>query len=308
MLKKFVFPKGKKFAFTVCDDTDNATVANVKPVYDLLYNCGIKTTKSTWVYPSRGLFKGSSIQDKEYLHFIHELQERGFEIGLHNVGDGLFTRQEISDGLDIFKENIGHYPLIQTNHSANPDNIFWWENRFVWPISLIYKIFSQSAAKRGGESIINNSFWGDLSKRHIQYIRNLTFNDINTIASDPKMPYPINKTAEFSNLWFSASDGGAVREFTELISPSNVDRLEREGGICIVYTHFSSGFVNEIGEVNSQFEKNIRYLAKKDGWFVPTTTLLDYLANRQDTIDPGYLYKLGTNIRWMAHKLTKSFN
>ena len=102
-----MFPDGKKFAFTIFDDTDYATVANVKPVYDLLYVCGIKTTKSVWVYPSRGFFNGSSLQDKEYLDFIHELRDRGFEIGLHNIGDGLFTRQEISDGLNIFKEYIG---------------------------------------------------------------------------------------------------------------------------------------------------------------------------------------------------------
>lgn len=301
-----MFPGGKKFAFTVCDDTDNATVANVKPVYDLLYNCGIKTTKSTWVYPPRGSFKGSSMQDEDYLSFIHELQDRGFEIGLHNVGDGPFTRQEISDGLDIFKKNIGHYPRIHSNHSANPDNLFWWENRFVWPINLMYKLLSERAAERGGESLINSFFWGDLAKRHIRYIRNLTFNGINTIASDQKMPYRINKMAEFSNLWFSSSDGGAVNEFTELISPANVDRLAKDGGVCIVYTHFSSGFVNDSGKVNAEFEKNIRYLSQKDGWFVPATTLLDYLANHQTTIDPGYLYKLGTNIRWVAHKFAKS--
>jgi hypothetical protein len=300
-----MFPEGKKFAFTVCDDTDNATVANVKPVYDLLYSCGIKTTKSTWVYPPRGSCKGSSIQDEKYLGFIHELQDRGFEIGLHNVGDGLFTRQEISDGLDIFKEKIGYYPKIHSNHSANPDNLFWWENRFVWPINLIYKLFRNSTVKRGGELQINNFFWGDLTKRHIRYIRNLTFNNINTIASDPKMPYQINKTAEFSNLWFSSSDGRTVNEFTELISPENIDRLAEDGGICIIYTHFASGFVNEKGEINSQFEKNIRYLSQKNGWFVPASTLLDHLAKKQTTIDPGYLYKLGTNIRWVTNKLTK---
>lgn len=302
-----MFPEGKKFAFTVVDDTDYATVANVKPVYDLLYSCGIKTTKSVWVYPTRGLFNGSSLQDEEYLSFIHELQDRGFEIGLHNVGDGLFTREEIRDGLDIFKENIGYYPRIHSNHASNPDNLFWWENRFVWPISLMYKLLSKSKAKRGGESRINNFFWGDYAKQHIRYIRNLTFNGINTTTSDPKMPYRINETAEFSNLWFSSSDGETVKEFTELISPANVDRLTEDGGVCIVYTHFSSGFVNDNGKVNSQFEKNIRYLAQKDGWFVPATTLLDHLANKKTIIDPGYLYKFGTNIRWVAHKFAKNW-
>lgn len=301
-----MFPEGKKFSFTVFDDTDNATVANVKPVYDLLHSCGIRTTKSVWVYPPRGFFKGSSLQDAEYMRFIKELQDHGFEIGLHNVGDGVFTREEIRDGLEQFKEKIGHYPQIHSNHASNMDNLFWWEKRFVWPVSLIYKLLCECKAERGGESRVNKFFWGDFAKRHIRYIRNLTFKGINTIASDPKMPYQINETAEFSNLWFSSSDGGTVEEFTELISPANVDCLAESGGACIVYTHFSSGFVNDDGKVNSQFEKNIRYLAQKDGWFVPVTTLLDHLANKQTIVDPGYLYKFGTNIRWVAHKFQKS--
>lgn len=302
-----MFPDGKKFAFTIFDDTDYATVENVKPVYDLLYGCGIQTTKSVWVYPSRGFFNGSSLQDKEYLDFIHELQGRGFEIGLHNIGDGLFTRQEIRDGLDMFNKYIGYYPRIHSNHARNSDNLFWWEKRFVWPVSLMYKLLSKNRPECGGESKINNFFWGDFAKQHIRYIRNLTFNGINTIASDPKMPYLINKTAEFSNLWFSASEAKNVEEFIELLSPRNIDRLEKDGGVCIICTHFSSGFVSDIGKVNPQFEKNIRYLAKKDGWFVPATTLLDHLASKQTIIDPGYLYKFGTNIRWLSHKVVKSW-
>jgi hypothetical protein len=297
-----MFPESKKFAFTVCDDTDNATVENVKPVYDLLYSCGIKTTKLVWVYPPRGSFKGLSLQDKEYLSFIHELRDRGFEIGLHNVGDGIFTRQEIRDGLDLFKEKIGYYPRIHANHASNLDNLFWWEKRFEWPINLMYKLFSKRRAERGGESRINDSFWGDFAKQHIRYIRNLTFNGINTIASDPKMPYQVNRTAEFANLWFSSSDGRTVKEFIELISPANVDRLAEDGGACIVYTHFASGFVNDTGKLDPQFEKYIQYLAQKGGWFVPASTLLDHLASKQSTIDPGYLYRLGTNIRWGANK------
>jgi len=300
-----MFPDEKKFAFTVFDDTDNATVENVKPVYDLLYSCGIKTTKSVWVYPPRGSYKGSSLQDKEYLSFIHQLRDRDFEIGLHGVGDGLFTRQEIRDGLDQFKEKIGYYPRIHANHAANPDNLFWREKRFEWPISLLYRLLSGRKSERGGESHINNCFWGDFAKQHIKYIRNLTFNGINTIASDPKMPYQINRTAEFTNLWFSSSDGHSVEQFTELISPGNVERLAKDGGVCIVYTHFASGFVNDAGKVNPQFEKNIRYLAQKGGWFVPATTLLDHLASKQSTIDPGYIYRLGTNVRWGASRLAK---
>ncbi len=50
------WPSGKKFAFTIIDDTDHGTVSNLKPVYDLLNELGIKTTKTVWVYPPRDSF------------------------------------------------------------------------------------------------------------------------------------------------------------------------------------------------------------------------------------------------------------
>ena len=42
------FPEGRKFAFTILDDTDDATVENVRPVYDLLTELGFRTTKTVW--------------------------------------------------------------------------------------------------------------------------------------------------------------------------------------------------------------------------------------------------------------------
>lgn len=298
------FPLGKKFAFTVFDDTDYATVPNVKPVYDLLYDCGMRTTKSVWVFPSRGPFAGSSLQDDEYLCFILELRDRGFEIGLHSVGDGRFTRQEIRAGLDQFRAEIGYYPQVHTNHSFNPDNLYWRNKRFEWPVSLFYSLLCGKAAC-GGELRNTDVFWGDYAKEYVRYIRNLTFNDINTLASDPRTPHSVERTSEFTNLWFSSSDGDTVKEFTDLISPANVDRLADEGGACIVCTHFAVGFVAETGTVNPNFERNIHYLAQKNGWFVPVTPLLDHLAKHQGTDDPGYLYRLGLNVRWAAQRLAK---
>jgi len=44
---KIAWPNGKRFAFTIVDDTDWAAVERVKPVYDLLARLGLKTTKTT---------------------------------------------------------------------------------------------------------------------------------------------------------------------------------------------------------------------------------------------------------------------
>lgn len=119
------WPNNKNFAFAIVDDTDNSDINNIKPVYDYLYECGLKTTKTVWVYPSRNQFTGDSLMNKEYLEFVKELIDKGFEIGLHNVGSGDFYREEILEGITIFKEKLGHTPRMHINHANNKDNIYW---------------------------------------------------------------------------------------------------------------------------------------------------------------------------------------
>ena len=51
---------------------------------------------------------------------------------------------------------------------------------------------------------------------------------------DPDRPYV--------NAWFAASEGADVTAFNRCLSEEHQDRLEAEGGACIMYTHFASGF------------------------------------------------------------------
>ena len=48
MTRDHQFPGGARFAFTVMDDTDVATVDNVLPIYRLLESLGMRTTKTVW--------------------------------------------------------------------------------------------------------------------------------------------------------------------------------------------------------------------------------------------------------------------
>jgi hypothetical protein len=305
------FPGGKLFAFTIFDDTDNATVQNTRQVYQLLAECGMRTTKSVWVYPPRGRFTGGCLQDPDYRDYIVQLRDMGFEIALHCVGDGAFSRQEIIQGIERFNDVIGTYPMCHANHSSNPDNIYWGGKRFEWPFDHVYGLASSiihggRTVRQTGEILSSPYFWGDLCKERIRYIRNLTFNGINTLAYDPLMPYPVQRKQKYSNFWFSSSDGHTCTELTDLISETNCDRLEKSGGVCIVYTHFASGFLDEKGRVDPIFERRIRYLASKPGWFVPVTPLLDFLAAcHPGAGDPGYIYRLGRNIRWAVDRVVK---
>ena len=126
----------KKFNFTIIDDTDDATLENIRPVYDFLTEKGIFITKTVWVYPPRDKYsKGDSLQRTEYTEYIKELHSRGFEIALHNVGSGDYTRNEILKGIEEFKEKLGFYPKIHINHSYNKDSIYGGSKRFNWPFN-----------------------------------------------------------------------------------------------------------------------------------------------------------------------------
>src|SRR5262245_25392066 len=91
-----VFPNGRRFAFSIIDDTDMTTLERIKPVYAVLEKYGLRTTKTVWLYDSSDLSnpanRGDSLQNAEYRAFILDLQKKGFEIALHGVRGGSSRR------------------------------------------------------------------------------------------------------------------------------------------------------------------------------------------------------------------------
>ena len=84
-----LFPAGKRFSFSVLDDTDDSTLENVRPIYAMLREYGFRTTKTAWPLDcpegSRNFFAAQTLQDKEYLRFVHELVDEGFELAFHGA-------------------------------------------------------------------------------------------------------------------------------------------------------------------------------------------------------------------------------
>jgi len=302
---KISWPNDKKFAFSIVDDTDLSTLESVKPVYEYLANSGLRTTKTVWVYPSRDHYTGDTLQDAGYLAFVKDLQSKGFEIALHNIGSGRFSRAETLAGLEFFKANLGQYPNMQINHGNNPDNIYWGYKRYLPPLRWLMKL-SPLHRVASGEEPDSELFWGDAHKQHITYIRNHTFNGINTASYDPLMPYRDKRKERFSNYWFSSSDAHTVTEFNALLTPSSLDHLESTGGLCIAYTHLHSGFVEQDGALNSTFKRTIDDLSSRDGWFVPASEILDYLrenCGRGEFASYAHLQKL--DLVWVFERIAK---
>jgi hypothetical protein len=298
------FPDNKKFAFSIFDDTDLSTVENTAPVYRLLTELGMRTTKSVWPLASvsEGKYGGSSLQDRAYLDFVLELRNAGFEIALHGARNHHSSRPLIEEGFAEFHRLIGHDPRVHANHCRNHDNIYWGTARFRL-LKPFYALASCFTGKHGFEGQIENSefFWGDLCREHLDYLRNFVFREINLDRVNPTMPYH-DKGKPFVKHWFSSCDGADINSFCELLSESNQKKLERESGVCIVYTHFACGFA-ESGRVHPRVEHLLRALAQRDGWFVPVSQLLDHLRAQRGSGCIPISEFTGMEVSWVYQRL-----
>jgi len=297
------FPGNKRFAFSIFDDTDLSTVENVGPVYRLLDEIGIRTTKSVWplASSSNGRFGGASLQDADYLEFVLGLKGAGFEIALHNVRNTCSTREQIQAGLEEFRRLLRCYPRVHANHSHNRENIYWGPARFS-SISHLYRamtLFRRPSFQGHMEG--SQYFWGDLCRSHIDYVRNFVFREINLNRINPTMPYH-DPERPFVNAWFSSSDGHDLQSFCELLDEANQDRLEEEQGVCIVYTHFACGFVSR-GAVHPRVDFLLKRLARKDGWFAPVSTLLDCLRKRPRVKVISMAERSALERHWLSDRL-----
>jgi hypothetical protein len=279
-----LFPTNKHFAFSILDDTDDSTLQNVRPVYKALSEYGFRTTKTVWPLDcpegSRLFFAAETLQNKPYLHFVHSLAEDGFEIAFHGATMESSRRERTIQALEFLKAEFGSYPRLFCNHGHNRENLYWGYKRFQTPLLRWLFRFARKDSPHyySGEIEGSEYFWGDLCKEYFTYVRGFTFNQVNVLAVNPSTPYKLPET-KYINYWFSTADAPDVNAFNRLLTEERIDKLERDGGICIVSTHLGKGFVKD-GKLNSDTSDILRCLAGKSGWFVPVSDILDYLLKR----------------------------
>jgi hypothetical protein len=309
---KFRYPTNKSFSFTIFDDTDLSNLQNVQTVYKFISDLGFRTTKSVFTLESNKPHfknnKSTTLQDKDYLNLILNLKKEGFEIASHLVWADSSDRKKTQKGFEEFKKLIGEYPKSLTNHLNNKDGIYFGDARVSGTIRLFYNLVTllKNFKKFEGHNPDSKYFWADLCKEHIKYVRNFVYNDINTLKACPYMPYH-DPSRSFVNYWFASSDGFDVKTFCDCISEENQDRLEAEGGACIIYTHFASGFEKN-GVLNPRFKYLMERLSKKNGWFVPVSTLLDYLLEQKSNSIISDENRKKLELKWFKEKLFKGSN
>ncbi len=275
------WPEGKRFAFTIVDDTDGATVENVGPLYEHLYARGILTTKTVWPLAPKQepLFGGGTLEDEDYREWVLGLEARGFEIAFHGATDHSSPRAETLRALDYFREVIGHDPVMHINHFGQAEGMYWGDARLDGLPRQIYRAVNRVMRRDrsfGGHVEGSEFFWGDLCKQRTRYVRNFVFEHIDTLERDPLMPYH-DARRPYVPYWFSASSAPGYGAFCEMLSEENQDKLAASGGACILYSHLAFGFVED-GRPKPRFVELIDRLSAMQGWFVPASTLLDFLA------------------------------
>ena len=304
------FPENRRFAFTIFDDTDYCRLPEVEPVYRLLADLGFRTTKSVWPLASapEGAIEGASLAEADYLDFIRRLQREGFEIALHGVRNHHSTRDLVEQGFRVFTDSLGRPPRIHVNHLNNRDNIYWGVHRFTTALPrLAFRLGSRSGPFEGN---VDGSayFWGDLCRERIDYVRSFVVEEINLLKVNPTLPY-YNPAKPYVRVWFTSTFGDKAPSFFKALREEEQDRLEAEGGVCIMYTHFGLRFYQQ-GALNPEFVRLMKRLAAKQGWFVPVSTLLDFLRQRRqqdDAIIPrGELARLERS--WLGQRLRRRDN
>jgi len=275
------FPDSKRFAFTILDDTDDSTLENVKPVYDRLRELGFRTTKTVWPMDcpegSQDYFAADTLQRADYLSYVKHLLDAGFELASHGATMESSRRERTIRGLEFLEREFGFVPRLHANHGENRENLYWGAERFQspWVRPIVGSLGRHPAGRFVGERPESPYYWGDLFGRHFEYLRNFTIDSLDVLPFNPEMPYRL-ASAPCVRGWFSTSDAPDAQAFKRLVTVDAVDRLERCRGVCIVSTHLGKGFTRE-GKLDPQVDAVLSHIASKPGWFVPVSTLLDYL-------------------------------
>lgn len=313
-MRRIEWPEGKKFAFTIVDDTDCTNLENGPLVYRFLNELGIKITKTVWIYDGEVRHDnidiiGDTCQNPKYLAWVQSIQKHGVEIALHNMSWSNSKRERIIEGLELFKGYFGTYPklLAQHNDTIENESLYWGRLRLTFPTNLIYDFLSFFNPKSKKNDIYSGAkmnspfFWGDICSEKIKYVRNFIFSNINTLNVCPEMPY-YDSSKPFVNKWFASTEAPEIKTFNELLSEKNMDLLEKQGGCCIIYTHLGKNFVDN-GILNHEFVNNMKNLAIRDGWFVPASDILDHIESFNRNSQISKLGRFRLEIKWIYHKI-----
>ncbi len=237
------FPADKSCAIAITDDTDYFQFETTAPVYELLNRCGARVTKTVWVFdhPDEPPEKeGLSLVDPYYRSWVRAQHRYGHEITLHSATAGDDKRETTFAAYDSLRTLFGEYPRLEIFHKSNKEAFYWGADRL--PNALLRSLYERKMQSRfEGSDPESPYYWVDRSREFVRYVRTYTFNEIDTWAMCPSMPYEDPATPD-APLWFASSNGRWGGDFVRLVQPPNIEKLKRTHGVSVVYVHLATGF------------------------------------------------------------------
>jgi hypothetical protein len=274
-------PHPHRAGFCITDDTDAATMASVRGVYDFLASIGLRTSKTVWALePTEpcgipplpdSILRGITLEDPSYLAYCAGLAERGFEICLHGASAGNNVRARTARALERIERHFGGAGTYIC-HAKNAENPYWHEK--VAPRGPArWALAPLSRYRCSGEDPASPYFWGDLCLAKIRHIRLFRTRDIDTLARNPSMPY-FDPEKPLVRSWFAATK----RSFHDCTTDGALSRLEAEHGLCVLYQYMHRYADPATGRLDEGFRADAeRLMARASIWVDTTSRLMDRL-------------------------------
>lgn len=300
-----LYPGGHTFAFTIVHDADSAYSQRLAPLFEVFDALNMKITATVFVFwadwanngkiwsswnrvqdPRQKLMapKAVPLVDSTERDFYRKLAAEGHEIGMHTPSDTSDTTAQLQQAFEYFDEVFGHFPTIYVEHShdSNQETL---GNQGENPRS---EYFSLAMLKHYHPWVWVDGPLGLPSESESGYY-DLIASQVAPFSDEPAKRYGYDKIFARTGKWKLADGDGFLQEY----STSNVDELERNRGIALVYTHLDSKWLDpDTHKMRGSLSDRLKYITSKNGWFVPASTILDrVIAMRELSLDVtnGYL-------------------
>ena len=282
------YPNDHNFAFTIINDVDGGYSKRLAPLFDTFDNLGLRITTTAFCFTinpdhekhdqdnlnehgrqSPEFFGPENVPltvDSERL-FYKQLSKRGHEIGMHSPSRGSDTRQQLKQGFEYFRGIFGSYPKIYVEHDCR-NNKEAQSNEGADPSSAFY---CTDLLNQYGSWIWIDGACALTDQRHEKFYDILAA-DGSPFNEFARKTYGIVKGFIRSGKWENSTGEG----FLQWYSKANIDDLEKNRGLALVYTHLDRRWLDrETRRMREPIRQRLEYLVSKDGWFVPASVILD---------------------------------
>jgi peptidoglycan/xylan/chitin deacetylase (PgdA/CDA1 family) len=282
------FPNGYSFAFTIVHDADAAYSRRLEPLFEVFDEFGLKITATVFTFWADWAENGKIwrewkdrdngngefvaphsvplVDDKER-EFYLRLKASGHEIGMHTPSDTSNTRADVIRAFEYFKKVFGRYPRVYVEHAVTRNK----EAQASEGSKPQSKHFITDLLNSYEPWVWVDDDCGVPDKHQKRFYDILAVNGspFNTVAA---ARYGIAKAFLRTGRWREADGDGFLSWYSE----ENIDALEQDRGLALVYMHLDSKWLDvEARKMRTPIKERLRYLASKNGWFVPAGVILD---------------------------------